>query len=236
MILIKKGNEPEVLQKLREKCIEEGLTAEQAYKRLRGKRKDKVRDFLMRDQSGLCAYCMCRIPRNDVPDKISPIVIEHFMPRNPENGVQAGQGLDYQNLFLVCHGNRAPKGVHKISDLTCDAHRGNKAFRKIHPGKQETLETIKYLTDGKIDADDPDVRYDLVEILNLNCPSSSLVSERKAVLDGLIDEMVELDLMDLELKDFLEKRLEFFENESGTKTEYVGVLIWYLKSLIKELA
>lgn len=68
---------------------------------------------------------------------------------------------------------RTKNGVTQIS--FCKLH-------KVNPCISETLESIFYHVDGEIDAYDPDVKTDLVEILNLNCPKSPIVSEREAAL------------------------------------------------------
>lgn len=232
MIPIKKGEEPERLALLHQREIDENLTPEQAYKKLRRRLKSQVRHSLVVEQGGLCAYCMCRIPGEGLPEGISPIVIEHFIPRNPEIGCNEGLGLDYNNLLAVCHGNRAPKGCRFYDDLTCDAHRGNTNFRKVNPCKPETLKSIYYELDGRISATDPDVRYDLTVTLNLNCPSSPLVKEREAMLNQLITYlgMVPED----ELMDQCRLYLDHFLSETYPKTPYVGILIWYLKSMLGE--
>ena len=117
------------------------------------------------------------------------------------------------------------------NDLTCDAHRKNTEFMKINPCDPETLQTITYTLDGKIDATDIDVRKDLVDTLNLNCQTSPLISERKAALDGLIEEICTIE--DEEgLRTFCGEILDSFQNETGEKTPYVGILIWYLRQLV----
>ena len=94
MIEIKKNTEPIELRTLREQAARDGLSPEDAYKRLQrnSELKKKVKDSLITEQGKLCAYCMCRIPRNDVAVEIAPITIEHFIPRNPEDGRDIGQG------------------------------------------------------------------------------------------------------------------------------------------------
>lgn len=233
MIEIKKNTEPIELRTLREQAARDGISPEEAYKRLQcnSELKKKVKDSLITEQGKLCAYCMCRIPRNDVAVEIAPITIEHFIPRNPEDGRDVGQGLDYNNLLAVCHGNRGPKGTRHENDLTCDAHRKNTEFMKINPCDPETLQTITYTLDGKIDATDIEVRKDLVDTLNLNCPTSPLISERKAALDGLIEEICTIE--DEEgLRTYCGEILDSFQNETGEKTPYVGILIWYLRQLV----
>lgn len=233
MIKIQKGNEPEKLTKLRKRTIAAGLPPKEAYKRLKNPLKGQVRQCLVDEQGGLCAYCMCRIPRMDAEPQVAPIIIEHRIPRAPSDGRDVGQGLDYQNLLAVCHGNRASGGTRKFMDLTCDAHRENTEFRKVNPCISDTLTSIFYQLDGKIGASDPDVSFDLLETLNLNCSSSPLIAERKAALDSLILALgnVEEDV----LFDYCIAALEEFQAESNPKTPYVGILIWYLETLIDGL-
>lgn len=233
MIPIKKGLPLSDLVLLQQKAQEVGASPEDAFAMLRNPLKGLVRDQLVTEQGGLCAYCMCRIPRNDVGSNIPPIVIEHFIARNPEDGQDVGQGLDYKNLLAVCHGNR---GVHKtrtLLDLTCDAHRGNTNFRKINPVEPETLTSIFYHIDGRIDARDSDVQYDLIEVLNLNCPTAPIISERKAALDALIQELEDVPEEDFSL--YCQTVLNSFLAESDMKTPYVGILVWYLSDLSEKL-
>ncbi len=239
MIEVKKGCEPAELKKLREECRSEGLSPKASFDMLRNPLKKQVIENLKRDQGQLCVYCMSRIPRADKDPGIPGQTIEHFVPLEPEDGRDAGQGLDYQNLFAVCHGNtkRHTRGVRRTcskDDLTCDKHRKNKEFKKINPCHAETLQTIFYTMDGKIGASDPDVEFDLTDTLNLNCTSSPIISERKAALDELIRDIggVEED----RLHKYCTDMLVSFMNERDSKTPYVGVLIWYLKSMVEALS
>lgn len=233
MIEIKKYPEPAGLKALREKAELKGLSPEKAYQKLKDPLKSTVRDSLVSEQGQLCAYCMCRIPRPDVGADAAPIIIEHVVPRNPEDGRDVGQGLDYRNLLVVCHGNRGKKGNRRFIDLTCDAHRGNIEFRKVHPCKKDTIASVTYNIEGKIDAADEDVRFDLVDTLNLNCLSAPLIGERKEALNALIAELGEVPEEEMLL--YCRSRLAEFENESNPKTPYAGILIWYLTTMVQAL-
>lgn len=233
MIGITKRAEPPELKSLRDAAIATNLSPREAYKTLREPLKSQVRNSLVHEQGQLCAYCMCKIPRGNVAQNIAPIIIEHYIPRDPKDGRDVGQGLDYQNFLAVCHGNTGPRGTRKLIDLTCDAHRGNVEFKKINPCQEETLKTITYTLDGKIDATDPDVRFDLVDTLNLNCESSPLVSERKSALDTLISDIGNVD--ESNLVEYCKHSLSVLKAENDPKTPYVGILIWYLKTLIESL-
>lgn len=230
MIPIKKGLNHWNKKKLREKTIKQGLSPKEAFNKLKGSLKIKVRKSLVEEQGGLCTYCMCKIPRPNVDSAIPPIIIEHFIPRDPIDGRDVKQGLDYTNLFAVCNGNQSSHGKHKYEDLTCDAHRKNIEFKKLNPCKPATLSSIYYTLDGQISARDKDARFDLVNTLNLNCPSSPLVAERKSALDSLITELGEIP--ENELLAYSRQVLNIFLSETTSKTPYVGILIWYLQSII----
>ena len=228
MIEIKKGSEPDDLIKLREECQKNGLSPKASFEMLRNPLKSHVIDCLKRDQGHLCVYCMSKIPRADKEPGVPGQSIEHFIPLEPQDGRDIGQGLDYQNLYAVCHGNikmrsRGTRRTTTTNDLTCDKHRGNIEFRRINPCDGETLKTIFYTMDGRIDASDSDVRYDLINILNLNCESSPIVGERRAVLDELIDYIGEVS--DDELKDYCESLLRGFRNETDPRTPCLGLII-----------
>jgi len=233
MIPIQKGSAPPELLALQREATRKGLSPNEAYDTLKSPLKDSVRTQLLEEQGNLCAYCMCSIPRGDVPEGTAPIIIEHVISRNPEDKRDVGQGLDYNNFVVVCHGNRGKRKQRKLPDLTCDAHRGNREFRKINPMDRSTLSTIFYQLDGRIDASDPDVQFDLLDTLNLNCATAPLVSERKSALDALIADMQNVPIQ--ELSAYCNSRLHSFSAETGRKTPYVGILIWYLQSLIKQL-
>lgn len=234
MIAIHKHRPPEKLIRLQHVADEMGLCPKDAYNLLKNPLKGEVRAKLIEEQGELCGYCMCRIPRDDAAPYITPITIEHMFPRDPESGEDMHQGLDYQNMLAVCHGNRGPLGTRTLADLTCDAHRRNTVFRKVNPCKPETLTSIFYTLDGRIDAEDPDVQFDLVNTLNLNCPSAPLIAERKSALDHLIAEIGQVP--EEMLCAYCVMIQNEFQAETSPKTPYVGILLWYLETLIEALA
>ncbi len=239
MIGVIKGPEPDGLRELRDECVAAGLSPKESFGRLLNPLKDQVIKCLKRDQGQLCVYCMSRIPREDKDPGIPGQTIEHFIPLEPEDGRDVGQGLDYQNLFAVCHGNtkrreRGMRSTRSKDDLTCDKHRENIEFKRINPCREETLQTIFYTMDGKIGASDPDVQFDLTDTLNLNCASSPIIAERKAALDELIEDIGKVEEEDLHK--YCTDMLEVFTNEPEPKTPYVGILVWYLQSMITALS
>ena len=57
-----------------------------------------------------------------------------------------------------------------------------------------------------------------------------MIEERKAALDGLIEEIGEIEEENIET--YCEEVLESFQNEKDEKTPYVGILVWYLQSMV----
>lgn len=233
MIPIRKGSEPPELQRLRLRAKKLGLSPSRAYRTLGGDAKRRVREQLLHEQGQLCAYCMSRIPREDVEPNIVPIGIEHYLPQHPVDALDVGQGLAYENLLAVCHGNKGTAGTRCFADLTCDAHRRNTPLRKVNPCDASSLASIYYTVDGRICAEDREVHLDLVETLNLNSRSSPLVGERRAALAVLLEEMGQVP--EAELADYCALRLAELSADEDPKLPYVGILLWYLQSMLVSL-
>ena len=132
------------------------------------KGKQDLRDSLVSEQGGICAYCMQRIQSTAVGMKI-----EHWQCRDNYSSKQ----LDYGNLLGVCLGG---KGQKKIGQH-CDTSKENKDLCRNPANPTHDVEAvIRYLGDGRIKADDEIFNHEINEVLNLNHPL--LVSNRKAVL------------------------------------------------------
>lgn len=218
MIEIKKGREPENLLRYRQQA---GASYEQMDKGV----KDELLNRLLAEQGHICAYCMRRIPETrTLPIGVKPATIEHWIPQNPENGKDIGQGLDYRNMFAVCSGNR---GCGDKNGLTCDAHRGNAPI-KVNPCDANTLRGITYTSDGRIRSSDQIIDEDLNSRLNLNCERISLPENRKQVIQALIDDVTKrCGTGDISL--YCRRKLESIQAIDDPKIPYVGVIIWWLK-------
>ena len=176
MILIRKGREPEELQRYR--CLPDS-----EYDNMPKEVKEAVLAALCDEQHHLCAYCTCRIPEEDAKKHNQPpVTIEHFYPRNPENGeIREKWDLRYGNMHAVCSGNR---GCGSREALTCDASKGNSVIQS-DPCIETVISKICYRTDGTIYAEDDAIDAELNFALNLNCKERSLPLNRKAALDEL---------------------------------------------------
>ena len=116
-----------------------------------------IRKQLIREQHGLCAYCMRRIYDND------STVIEHRIPVNRDPRAT----LNYNNMMACCDGGRKSDSTPRV--LCCDASKGNKEI-SISPYNRDQMETIRYDKNGRIYIypRDEELEYDLNQVLYLN--------------------------------------------------------------------
>ncbi len=232
MIKVDKGTAPADLVRLQSISVASGDTPKEAYKRLRSSLKTLVTNSLAREQGHLCAYCMCRISKDENTPEKEIATIEHFLPvaKTPTN--EAWRALDYDNFYAVCPGNEKNNQYRGKSKLTCDKHRNDALFKKINPSDESSLSTIFYSMSGEISATDPDVKHDLTVILNLNTPKSPVLAERKATLDTLIVQLNNYRSSGGDIYKYCEKALKYYMGQKDPKTPYVGILIWYLKHFL----
>lgn len=237
MIPIKKKASPEILLDKQKLAYKRGLNSNDAYKLLNHADKQIILKSLMEEQGHLCAYCMRRIPdERELPDEIDPVTIEHWFPRNPSTKEEREQGLDYTNMFAVCSGNRGRRHTRRPRDLTCDAKRKDSYPQlTLNPCDPATLKSIKYKENGEMFSENPAIQDDIKVKLNLNCISESvqLPESRKKVLEAL---QTELPLDDPQKTlEYCIAFLKMLEEETDPKTEYSGILFWWLKEYIKRV-
>jgi uncharacterized protein (TIGR02646 family) len=91
--------------------------------------KNMLREFLLKEQQYLCAYCMCRIENNPLLTKI-----DHWKPKSKE--IYKNLELDYSNLFAVCSGKNG--GI-----LHCDTSKDRNEIR-ISPIEVNSITNINY--------------------------------------------------------------------------------------------
>lgn len=139
--------------------------------------KESIRDSLIAEQKGLCAYCLSRISPdwNQILRKCKT-EIEHYRSQDANPDLH----LTYTNLLGVCHGN-AGQGKHKFH---CDKSKDllenkPKLPLTLNPLYQSCERITCFDRQGRINSDDPVIRKD-IEVLNLN--EQALVNNRKAVI------------------------------------------------------
>lgn len=216
MIKITKGREP---AEWTEEKKTPGVTYETA-------RKDALRLSLLKEQGGLCGYCMRRV--NYEPGEVIDTRIEHLKPRT----LSLAEGmpeetLAYGNMILCCNGDIDGSG-----NLHCDARKGE---HEIHftPFDEAAIATISYSSnDGSIKSSNTVYDRDLNAVLNLNHPR--LEKNRAAVIKGLVKEMGRKTWKRTDIS----RKLAYYSDKTadGQLHEYCGVIIWYLNKKLRQLA
>ncbi len=139
--------------------------------------KDELRRALVKEQAGLCCYCLGRITTG-----FECMKIEHWASQDHHPHRQ----LDYSNLLGACMGGQgSPR-----RQQHCDTAKGNEDL-SINPAdpRHACSELFTYLPNGKIEAagGDPRVARD-IEILALNQPR--LMAGRRAIIEEVTGEVV----------------------------------------------
>jgi uncharacterized protein (TIGR02646 family) len=178
--------------------------------------KDDLRKSLVVEQKGICCYCMQRIRPTSQEMKI-----EHCLCQDNYEEKQ----LDYQNLLGACLGNEGkPK-----REQHCDTRKGNSNISFNPSNPVDNIESkIKYLGDGTIKSDEPQINQEINDTLNLN--QSLLKKNRKAVLDGL---KVFMDQSPPTGK--IRKKLQEWNGDHDTELkEYCQVAVYYLRKKLNQ--
>lgn len=147
--------------------------------------KQKLREYLVREQRGICCYCMGRIHPKELTMKI-----EHFLSHSGYPSMR----LIYTNLFGACLGNMKAN-----ADEHCDTLKKSKTF-SFHMCISNSIHNeIKYKINGEIYSENEELYNEIGKpnyfdeenvlvkqpgILNLNLPE--LIRARKSTLDGFI--------------------------------------------------
>lgn len=135
--------------------------------------KDDLRASLVKEQRGICCYCMARISADAAAMKI-----EHWrcQSRYPD------LGLAYGNLLAACRGGEdQPEDLHH-----CDTRKGDRdlQFNPANP-EHRINQRIRFELDGTIASSDEEFDLQLNDVLGLNLPL--LKNRRKSVLAGLLE-------------------------------------------------
>lgn len=201
---IRRGPEPAGLQQHRRE-------PDAAFANLPAVAKDEVRKALVRDQGAICCYCMDRIgPEHD------RMKIEHWVPQS----VDAGLELTWSNLLGACPGGMGGPAASQH----CDTSRGN-AQITIDP-RGDIEHGFRYLTNGRIELDDPSRQAELDDLLCLNI--DKLRRARRAVLEGMKAAMARKK--GEWSRSFVERQIRGWrERSSGHFRPYCQVAVYWLQ-------
>jgi len=181
-----------------------------------------LKTSLLKEQGGICAYCMQRISL-DLNEKFKPkIEVEHIKSQINH----PAKSLDYNNMVGVCNGNVGGKEH-------CDKSKKSNDLKKLIPTDRNCENLITYSRSGEIKSksNNREVVKDLNEILNLN--NQNLIDNRKLTIDLIVDNIKKKHPNTAWTKRIFEKEIEFYEsrNRNGEYFEFYNYIVWFLNEL-----
>lgn len=196
--------------------------------------KNDVKAVLIREQKGLCAYCMRRI-RTDSHSRV-----EHFVPLSRDKE----RALDYNNMLGVCDGGEKVMGQ-QGHILCCDAHKRESEI-KTSPLNKNQMDKIAYKPDGTIYTNPKDIEMEkeMNETLLLNgirkadgsCrdTSTEILKGRRDAYDRARLMMKKLDRSGKCTSASVKRIIDNLYN-CEEREEYVEVKLYYFNKKYREL-
>lgn len=215
MKTISKGREPASLTEHRagEYCGYDNYAA-----------KDELRAALVKEQRGLCCYCMGRISASSTRMKI-----EHWRCQSLHPELE----LSYENILGACLGGdgQPPDERH------CDTRKGDQTL-KWNPAMTAARvgQRIRYEPDGTIAADDAEFHRQLDVVLGLNIPG--IKKRRWAVLEGILEWWHAYHAAHHRRppRDVIARQRARWEALAGDLPAYSGVAVWWLDQRLASTA
>lgn len=179
-------------------------------------RRRDLRESLIKEQGGICCYCMKKIDVNSSH-------IEHFFPKEHFQNVD----LSYDNLFASCNG----EGSNVIYDEYCGHRKGN-WWRQdmISPSDIEVEKVFKYLPNGKISSVNGRTTSNIAQemINNLGLDSFHLERSRREAIEA--SEVFDTEeYSDDEIRDFI----DYYSNkDNGAYVPFCKAIVDCLEDLL----
>lgn len=190
--------------------------------------KNEVKEILVREQHGICAYCMRRIHVD------RHCRVEHLVPLSKDKD----KAIDYNNMIGVCDGGEKIKGDQEHI-LCCDAHKAETEI-KLSPFNKAQMDKIAYDKEGRIYTEPRDKAMEMAinDVLLLNGiqkkdgtvrdTSTELLKGRRDAYQRARIMMKTLDKKGKCTSSVIEKLINTMYN-SEEREEYVGVKLYYFK-------
>ena len=217
-----KGVEPKSLTEYRSSITHNQLEQSNIYEDFKEKTKEgchedesyNLRKQLLEEQGYICCYCMSRIDCNNSK-------IEHFRPQTKYRNFQ----IDYQNLFIACHGGEGKKG----KEQHCDSFKGEDELENIN--LLSNIESaIQYSKQGEILSSNKKIDKELNSTLNLN--NSILKRNRKETYKRLIQNMNKRGWTTQTIKHDISKYKSMDSN--GKYYEFCEMIVYFLTKKLKQ--
>lgn len=196
--------------------------------------KNEVKETLLHEQHGICAYCMRRIHMD------SHSRVEHLVPLSKNKD----KAIDYNNMLGVCDGGEKVTG-NPGHVLCCDAHKKETEI-ELSPLNKVQMDKIAYDKDGKIYTEPRDaaMERDINDVLLLNGiqkkdgtvrdTSTELLKGRRDTYDRARRMMDTLNAKGKCTSAIIKKLMEELYN-SEDREEYVGVKLYYFRKKYNSL-
>lgn len=206
----------------------------------------QVKEQLLKDQHGLCAYCEISIKLAEEEDQVDDFRVEHFFPKSETDMESHNYHLDWRNMLGVCHGGSQPHVAEanirysaKKWDRSCDVPKGGKAIthkilNPLHiPAEIRLFKYDSFTGEMFVDKETCPERLrkkakNTLRELNLNAPR--LMRLRKAAVEVLEDQVEEGVRHGLEMEEILSMLAEglLVPDEDGAYPNFFTVIRWYL--------
>ena len=168
----------------------------------------QVKQQILHDQHGLCAYCEINIKLTEEEDRVDDFRVEHFHPKTGTENAECNYHLEWKNMLGACHGGSQPKVAeagYRFSktkeDRSCDVPKGGKSINTeiLNPLQIPAKETLFSFDSfsGAMSVDEekcPEMLRRKAEntIVELNLNAPRLKRLRKAVIEVLQDQVTEM--------------------------------------------
>jgi uncharacterized protein (TIGR02646 family) len=185
--------------------------------------KDALRKALVREQRGLCCYCM-----KEISSDREEMKIEHWQCQSRYSCKQ----LNYRNLLAACPGGEGqpPHLQH------CDTKKGDNDLKWNPANPAHRIETrLRYEVDGSIRSDDPTFDAQLCQVLNLNL--AELKNRRKGVLDAVLEWWLrkKVKIKGPVPRSRLVRERNRRTPQTGEFQPYCQVSVWWLDQRLKKM-
>lgn len=182
--------------------------------------KDAIRKSLVKEQRGICCYCMQRIRASSAEMKIEHWQCQTLYPQRQ---------LDYKNLLGACLGGKG----RKQSGEHCDTRKGDCDLTYNPADPTHDVENLcKFYGNGKIESTDSRFKKEINEILNLN--EKFLVNNRKALLDSLKQGFMSKNPTKADVQKELRKWNG--EDDDDDLDPFCQVVIYYLRKKLRRMS
>lgn len=215
---IQKSNEPQGLLAFRKTT-----SINRNYETLPSDVKNELRTALVRDQGGLCCYCMGRIRDHAVAARI-----EHWKSQAAHTDEDS---IAWPNLLAACLGNEGSG----LASQHCDVRKGDSAI-SISPLVAAHIKSLTYCNDGRIQSSNSEWQKDIDTTLNLN--HATLRNNRKSSVHGMIQQLVKETKGSEFNRNALESALSRCNarDRQGDYPEYAEALAFWLRRRIQRIA